>query len=1188
MSKKKSSKRSKKKFVDHPTQVQAPTRGVSADRSNIQFTAKWSLDSTSTDSKEYKKKYFKNIIVNCYITTSATGNSKINRKTGKKKQKKTRKKYKIASFKAKKPGSAKEHVFSLARSKYYPNTGTHIDKVWIGVYGQHGKKDYPEVVSTALDILPPAAPQVSLSLGDYGRLNFSIKSSNSDSGQQERYDTRYWVERDDNLTKRSKKGRVVLQSPDKTMMTNTAETINLPIDISDWQSFDGDGDENKYIRLICHAEARGLQGNTAAVPRSYIFCYPAKPTITGYSVGIDSGILNVSLNTNSAPVSYITVENETFAEFDVSGGNYRCTDTVQLEICKNSRYKNQQKDISSIQMYGSWESVGSVDNAACEGLVIPLRDCVSDPGKHTWIRVHATKDDLSINSDPIYLEDLDIKLPSAADEEVKILNLLAGDDGQSAKIDIGVDMETYSDEDFDSNGTEISWSDSETVWDSTDEPSTYNLMDTDQRFVYSDEERTSKFGSSIGFAAHLLIRGLSEGTKYFMRSRRFMTNDDGDIRDYGPYTDVLDKTTDRFVTISQQLPVSRTTLELDESSVMRKYNKATDYYETNIPLTNAVAKYDDVKLYSIYNSDITLTSAVTRTEITEGWIYDSETNTISFTSEMKLSYTVFKEYRYIEVEYVTYGYEENGEIIILEPKIEPVKATVLPVTKPSEVVLNVPSYLASGQDLSVYWTFNSSGNQTGWRIYYRTTVDELFETEPIESKILVEGTDNIGTTVIPWDHLSVIKEELNTDNLSLYLSVTTGGDWAESVTIKDGKQIFNNVQIVEPPVISVEGPDVITDEPVSFSVMSDQEDVRLIVNVVSMGVVTYLPDGEHIQYHGDSVYSLSDTIAFENSVATITVPVEADFYNGGAYEFQVYAVNNTTGLRSDQVIKPFSVNWAHTPGPADLDTTTLEIMEGEHIGEYTDDIDLDNFYEYHRYAVIIPGKPVYATQKDDEGNVMVVSEAWQEGDVCDIYRHTIDGVYLVASNVAFGSTVIDRYAPYSRQPQIDDADVLGYIIVSKAPTGAFSMAEFNYKYYATVLRFDWDDKYLELPYNVRTSDSWSKDVDTRVHLDGSRSAYWNKGVERSASLSTDMIKLDDPHIIARVRELAQYPGAVNVRTPEGASYPADVQVDGLDNEYNNPIVSVQITANEISLSSEFMADKPGDIEEPEVQEEQGD
>ena len=63
-----------------------------------------------------------------------------------------------------------------------------------------------------------------------------------------------------------------------------------------------------------------------------------------------------------------------------------------------------------------------------------------------------------------------------------------------------------------------------------------------------------------------------------------------------------------------------------------------------------------------------------------------------------------------------------------------------------------------------------------------------------------------------------------------------------------------------------------------------------------------------------------------------------------------------------------------------------------------------------------------------------------------------------------------------------------------------------------------------------------------MYLGGSVQGDWNPGVRRTASVSGVTIVTENPDEIFMLRRLAVYTGICHVRTPDGSSYAADIQV----------------------------------------------
>ena len=128
-----------------------------------------------------------------------------------------------------------------------------------------------------------------------------------------------------------------------------------------------------------------------------------------------------------------------------------------------------------------------------------------------------------------------------------------------------------------------------------------------------------------------------------------------------------------------------------------------------------------------------------------------------------------------------------------------------------------------------------------------------------------------------------------------------------------------------------------------------------------------------------------------------------------------------------------------------------------------------------------------------------------------------------------------------------------------------------------MMRFDWVGGVLELPYDITLSDSYSKDVTTRKHLDGSTNAYYNQGVTRTGKQTSRMVRLLSQQSIELLRQLARYPGNVFVRLPDGCAYEAVVEIDDIST--SGVISTFSITTTEAATTQAFMLPIPGN--EPE-------
>lgn len=380
---------------------------------------------------------------------------------------------------------------------------------------------------------------------------------------------------------------------------------------------------------------------------------------------------------------------------------------------------------------------------------------------------------------------------------------------------------------------------------------------------------------------------------------------------------------------------------------------------------------------------------------------------------------------------------------------------------------------------------------------------------------LAEGRDANGYCLIDT---SAIPADVTT--VKLRVAVTTGGLWVNSE--------YREVVIADAPTCTVSVEDVLTALPLSVSVESS---ATAALSIVSRGVTYAAPEGMKTQHAGDVVWTGKTT------GGTVEI-ADADLRNGCAYEVRAIARDAETGLRSEVAIGTFTVE--------------LE----RHAGIPSATIAADSV---RRWASITPVAP--------QGAMI--------GDVCDVYRLTQDGACPIATGVAYGSTVTDRFAPYSTGGQ------LSYRICDRTSDGDLLWRDVDYSLRAGGLRLDWGDSHVELPYNVATSEAFKKAFEARTHMDGKREGNWDAGTERTASVTTDLIKLGSDEQRRLVRDMARHEGPVFVRTGSGLAFEADVELESVVETYESGAIAVSLEITEIALTAEH-ACAATDIASPEA------
>lgn len=226
----------------------------------------------------------------------------------------------------------------------------------------------------------------------------------------------------------------------------------------------------------------------------------------------------------------------------------------------------------------------------------------------------------------------------------------------------------------------------------------------------------------------------------------------------------------------------------------------------------------------------------------------------------------------------------------------------------------------------------------------------------------------------------------------------------------------------------------------------------------------------------------------------------------------------------------FEVHWAHQ---AEIPSATVEIEDGA--------------------AVIVVAAPPGAV----------------EGDVCDIYRLTADVPEMILQGGEFGVAYVDPY------PAIGAG--YGHRCVHRTLNGDY-ITEDNTPAWVDLtdmdgdfVNFDYgiidfDGRQLLFRYNTELSSQWSKDFQRTRYLGGSIVGDWNPGVIRTTTINA-IIMIDEDEDFKNLRRLADYTGICHVRTPEGSSYPADVQVgDSLTFDEAGLLVHATLTCTRVDAA----------------------
>ncbi|MBR1910372.1 MAG: hypothetical protein IJ821_07285, partial [Lachnospiraceae bacterium] len=195
-----------------------------------------------------------------------------------------------------------------------------------------------------------------------------------------------------------------------------------------------------------------------------------------------------------------------------------------------------------------------------------------------------------------------------------------------------------------------------------------------------------------------------------------------------------------------------------------------------------------------------------------------------------------------------------------------------------------------------------------------------------------------------------------------------------------------------------------------------------------------------------------------------------------------------------------------------------------------------------------------------------VPELYTAGDVIDIYRLSADAPEIIIKNGEYGPVYVDPY------PTIGESG--GHRIVARTANGDYITEDGRPAWtdltsddgdyideYSIII--DFDGRQAILPYDLNLSNKWSKDFRLTNYLGGSQQGDWNEAVSRTATLTANLIADFDADTIEDMRALSRYSGICHVRTPDGSSFAADVQVSETKNYSNWDMVGFTLTVTKI-------------------------
>ena len=179
-------------------------------------------------------------------------------------------------------------------------------------------------------------------------------------------------------------------------------------------------------------------------------------------------------------------------------------------------------------------------------------------------------------------------------------------------------------------------------------------------------------------------------------------------------------------------------------------------------------------------------------------------------------------------------------------------------------------------------------------------------------------------------------------------------------------------------------------------------------------------------------------------------------------------------------------------------------------------------------------------------------------DTCDIYRLSVDKPELVYKGATFGTEYVDPY------PAIGERGGYRFVLVTAngdyiTPDNTYAWADVDAGIEYDGMIIDFDGGQLYLRYGVNVDSDWSKGFTKTDYLGGSQTGDWTKAVTRTSTATGAIVRLINGDDIEVMHSLAEHAGICHVRTAQGSSFAADVQVSESQNaEKHGEVATYQL------------------------------
>lgn len=1045
---------------------------------------------------------------------------------------------------------------TFTRKSFYPYTQRRLTRADHNVLLDNSHKNMGPVSTTTTTFSAPGTPTIdSWKFNtDTGTVSVKITAVKS-TPKAERKLTKYtWKVQRGKYNATSRKFSVTETKKNETKSFGGGE-VTLSYDCVDYQALK---DGEMYLCTLT-AVSQGFAGPSKSLTKKYVIAPPATATIKNPTITLgEGGRVTVPVSMNRKGV-YVKSGNKT--TFDYYANQ---VDGIILQAAVDV----SAKTIDNIPG-DAWDDIGAVDDGDCTYLTANTSDLTPSVNNYTYVRVKSWRFDADCAPMCRYSNIKGLgklhTVETAVDDESAILELTPTPDGQGAYLLLGYDKKSTGTRD-DADGTEVSWSESENAWLSTKQPSTFEVTWSSATEDAVDGDPGYPYKDIWWFVQQIYIDGLDEGVQYWFRCRRYNDDDNG-TRTYGEYcekvwgtaTSSSDVATD--ATLIPTIQPSQVTLSAPTSTPTGSDIQLTWTYDGgmqtayqiylggtnrivasgNSSLSSYLLKRETYAAYVRSNNTLQIKVAVSTSKRADTFT-ESEWSTVTFAEAPVLEAavpTITAQPASVYLYSTTAGYSANMTIIAEG-------------TDGDDAIGIEPQ--ANGDDvwsamITPTWAATTWG-ETAWYANNVAPVvdaaDDAWDALDITTNTFTGGTNAslVGVPVEDGEATRYYIVVQPSSAIGPYMQATlqaSGSQWPDpfDITSEPVWCDSNGIEDDDGGYIRLPWPLSLYDDP---DTETDEQTQAFTGCTVTLAYIEQSDENTEawdeyteLRASADELVAVHDASeAVYESV--VSLPSGIDFRDNAEYNLSATITSADSGLISNVATASFEVQWAHQ-APKPDDGITVDVY---------DEVDEDGVRSINAYIQLAAPTGLTAS------------------DVADIWRVAADGWHCIAEGRAFTDLVVDEYAPFG------DAE-LAYRVVSRTMDGDADWADYEYELNLRHTRIDFGDSYLELPFNIDISHSYTKLSEQREHLGESLPrGYWGNSHGRSFNISSDLIKYASREQRELLHELGRFMGPVLVRTPDGCCMEAEITPE-TQYSYDSVAVPVSIRGTEIELTQEHMA-----------------